>query len=106
MWKVLLYSIATSLVITRNVIELAYIAATCLFTGLSPIHTLTEVKARQIQENNPALGIDCMLNNTNNMKEQRVIETLRSKKQQIVLATQLVKMILKIDDIRSHNDNM
>lgn len=75
-------------------------------SGLSPIHTLTEVKARQIQEKNYALGIDCMLKGTNDMKEQRVIETLRSKKQQIVLATQLVKMILKIDDIRSPNDNM
>ncbi|KAG8291852.1 T-complex protein 1 subunit epsilon [Homalodisca vitripennis] len=75
-------------------------------SGLSPIHTLTEVKARQIQENNPALGIDCMLKGTNDMKGQHVIETLRSKKQQIVLATQLVKMILKIDDIRSPNDNM
>jgi T-complex protein 1 subunit epsilon len=40
------------------------------------------------------------------MKEQNVIESLRSKKQQIVLATQLVKMILKIDDIRSPNDGM
>lgn len=35
------------------------------------------------------------------MKEQHVIETLHSKKQQILLATQLVKMILKIDDIRT-----
>ncbi len=35
------------------------------------------------------------------MKQQNVIETLIGKKQQISLATQLVKMILKIDDIRS-----
>lgn len=35
------------------------------------------------------------------MKEQNVIETLLAKKQQLTLATQLVKMILKIDDIRS-----
>jgi len=75
-------------------------------SGLSPIHTLTEVKARQLKENNPALGIDCMLKGTSDMKEQHVIESLRSKKQQIVLATQLVKMILKIDDIRSPNDGM
>jgi T-complex protein 1 subunit epsilon len=33
-------------------------------SGLSPIHTLTEVKARQVKENNPALGIDCMLKGT------------------------------------------
>lgn len=35
------------------------------------------------------------------MKQQHVIETLVAKKQQLTLATQLVKMILKIDDIRS-----
>lgn len=34
------------------------------------------------------------------MKTQSVIETLIGKKQQIALATQLVRMILKIDDIR------
>ena len=37
------------------------------------------------------------------MKQQNVIETLVSKKQQIMLATQVVKMILKIDDIRAPN---
>lgn len=40
------------------------------------------------------------------MKEQHVIETLHSKKQQILLATQLVKMILKIDDIRAPGEIM
>lgn len=35
------------------------------------------------------------------MKAQNVIETLTSKKQQLSLATQLVKMILKIDDVRN-----
>lgn len=39
------------------------------------------------------------------MKQQNVIESLHSKKQQILLAAQLVKMILKIDDIRSPGDN-
>ena len=34
-------------------------------SGLSPIHTLTEVKSRQVKEQNPALGIDCMLIGTN-----------------------------------------
>lgn len=38
------------------------------------------------------------------MKKQNVIESLHSKKQQLVLATQLVKMILKIDDVRSPAD--
>ena len=35
------------------------------------------------------------------MKTQHVVETLLAKKQQFTLATQMVKMILKIDDIRS-----
>jgi T-complex protein 1 subunit epsilon len=34
------------------------------------------------------------------MKEQCVVEALIGKKQQILLATQLVRMILKIDDVR------
>ena len=38
------------------------------------------------------------------MKDQHVIETLHSKKQQIMLAAQVVKMILKIDDIRAPSD--
>ena len=70
-------------------------------SGLSPIHTLTEVKARQVSEKNSALGIDCAHKDTLDMKAQHVIETLHSKKQQLLLATQLVKMILKIDDIRT-----
>lgn len=35
------------------------------------------------------------------MREQGVIETLIGKQQQLMLATQVVKMILKIDDVIS-----
>jgi len=69
--------------------------------GLPPIETLTDIKSRQVSENNAALGVNCMELGSSDMKEQSVIETLHSKKSQIQLATQLVKMILKIDDIRS-----
>lgn len=69
--------------------------------GLNAIDTLTEIKARQVSEKNSALGVNCMENGAGDMKELHVIETLHSKKSQIQLATQLVKMILKIDDIRS-----
>lgn len=68
--------------------------------GLMAIDALADSKSRQISENNPFLGIDCLKKGTCDMKEQHVIETLVSKKQQILLATQVVKMILKIDDIR------
>ena len=68
-------------------------------SGLSPITALSEVKARQVTEGNPHLGIDCMGTGTNDMRAQRVFETLVGKQQQLLLATQLVKLILKVDDI-------
>uniref|UniRef100_A0A3B3SES7 Chaperonin containing TCP1, subunit 5 (epsilon) n=1 Tax=Paramormyrops kingsleyae TaxID=1676925 RepID=A0A3B3SES7_9TELE len=74
-------------------------------SGMSPIQTMTEVRARQVKEDNPALGIDCLHQGTNDMKQQHVIETLIGKKQQISLATQVVKMILKIDDIRNPGES-
>ncbi|GFY54743.1 t-complex protein 1 subunit epsilon [Trichonephila inaurata madagascariensis] len=70
-------------------------------SGLNPMEEVTAIKARQIKEKNPWLGVDCMGKGTCDMKAQHVIETLTSKKQQISLATQLVRMILKIDDIRT-----
>uniref|UniRef100_A0A182W6S4 T-complex protein 1 subunit epsilon n=1 Tax=Anopheles minimus TaxID=112268 RepID=A0A182W6S4_9DIPT len=73
-------------------------------SGLSPIETLSELKARQGTENSSTLGVDCMLTGNSDMKDHHVIESLHSKKQQIVLATQLVKMILKIDDVRTPAD--
>ena len=36
---------------------------------------------------------------TCDMKDQKVFETLKAKQQQFLLATQVVKMILKIDDV-------
>lgn len=74
-------------------------------SGLSPIETLSELKARQGTENSSTFGVDCMLTGNSDMKEHHVIESLHSKKQQIVLATQLVKMILKIDDVRTPADH-
>lgn len=73
-------------------------------SGLEPIKTLANVKSQQATEGNPRLGIDCLGKGTADMKEQLVIETLLSKKQQIMLAAQVVKMILKIDDIRAPSD--
>lgn len=75
-------------------------------SGLAPIQTVAEVKSRQVTEGKAYLGIDCMNRGTCDMKEQKVIETLHSKKQQIMLATQVVKMILKIDDVRTQNAMM
>lgn len=88
-------------------------------SGLSPIETLAEIKAQQATTQNPRLGVDCLYKNSNgkeivqiqkletqtliphitDMKEQHVYDPLISKRQQFLLATQLVKMILKIDDV-------
>lgn len=45
-------------------------------SGMNPIQTMTEVRARQVKENNPALGIDCLQKGTNGknctvVKEER-----------------------------------
>ncbi|XP_061419394.1 T-complex protein 1 subunit epsilon [Lethenteron reissneri] len=76
-------------------------------SGLNSIGALAEVRSRQLAEKKPYLGINCMQSSSKgDMKEQHVIETLIGKKQQISLATQMVKMILKIDDIRSPGENI
>ena len=68
-------------------------------SGLSSIESLAAMKTRQIEEKNPWLGVDCKQAGTCDMKQQKVLETLHGKKQQLLLATQVVKMILKIDDV-------
>ncbi|KAI0649423.1 chaperonin Cpn60/TCP-1 family [Trametes meyenii] len=68
-------------------------------SGLSPIETLAEVKSRQVKEGDPTLGIDCLSKGENDMKKQNVYDPLISKRQQYLLATQLVRAVLKIDDV-------
>lgn len=34
-------------------------------SGKSPIHTLADIKSRQLKEKNPFLGIDCLNKDTN-----------------------------------------
>lgn len=73
-------------------------------SGFSPIQALSEVKSAQAKDNNPYLGVDCLQKGTMNMKDQKVFETLQGKQKQFQLATQLVRMILKIDDVISNSD--
>jgi T-complex protein 1 subunit epsilon len=67
-------------------------------SGLPAIETVSRVKSLQQTESNPRLGVDCVGKGTHDMKAQGVFEALISKQQQILLATQVVKMILKVDD--------
>jgi T-complex protein 1 subunit epsilon len=73
-------------------------------SGLPRIETVAAVKSRQVSEKNSRLGIDCVGAGTNDMKEQHVFESLIGKTQQFLLATQVVKMILKIDDVIKPGD--
>jgi len=83
-------------------------------SGYSPIEELAELKNKQIQTNCSRFGLS--VNNTDNegslattattskfhstdMRDISVFESLVGKQSQIQLATQVVKMILKIDDV-------
>ncbi|CCH60868.1 hypothetical protein TBLA_0D03690 [Henningerozyma blattae CBS 6284] len=68
-------------------------------SGLDPIETLTTLKSKQIKEHTSVFGVDCLGKGSNNMKELFVVDPFIGKKQQILLATQLCRMILKIDNV-------
>lgn len=73
-------------------------------SGLSPIDALADVKSQQVTSQNYRLGIDCVGSGTNDMKMQHVFDPLLSKRQQYLLATQLVRAVLKIDDVITDNE--
>jgi len=68
-------------------------------SGLNAIQVLSEIKATQVRTGEHHIGVDCLCSGTNDMKRQRVFETLKGKQQQLLLATQMVRMVLKIDDV-------
>lgn len=82
--------------------------------GLSPIEEVAAIKSRQVKENCPTIGLGLMsvdqaelkthgstAYHSTDMKELGVFETLIGKQEQLQLAAQVVKMILKIDDVIS-----
>lgn len=83
--------------------------------GLSPIEEVAAIKSRQVKQNNPTIGLGLVHlderskldmfgkknDHTTDMKDLGVFETLIGKQQQLQLAAQVVKMILKIDDVIS-----
>ncbi len=68
-------------------------------SGYSPISYVSKLKEEQESEKLPFFGVDGLRKGTTHMMEQGVYESVMSKKQQFELATQVVKMILKIDDV-------
>ncbi|KAK1082391.1 T-complex protein 1 subunit epsilon [Friedmanniomyces endolithicus] len=61
---------------------------------------VAELKARQGRgEGRGVLGVDCMQTGSNDMKKHFVIDPLISKRQQLLLATQLCRMVLKVNNV-------
>mmetsp|Transcript_46895 Transcript_46895/g.111659 ORF Transcript_46895/g.111659 Transcript_46895/m.111659 type:complete len:546 (+) Transcript_46895:134-1771(+) len=73
-------------------------------SGLSAIGEMSRTKALQQEKKNPWHGVDCMQTGITDMWEQNVYEACASKVNQLRLATQVVKMILKIDDVITPSD--
>jgi len=82
--------------------------------GLSPINEVTAIKSRQVKEGIHTIGLGLLPldetelkidstrgDHTMDMKELGVFETLIGNQQQLQLAAQVVKMILKVDDVIS-----
>ncbi len=88
-------------------------------SGLSPIETLASIKSKHVKDKNSRLGVDCMQTGNNgkyskslssigrhlanssmlDMRENFVIDPLIGKRQQLLLATQLCRMVLKVNNV-------
>lgn len=68
-------------------------------SGLSAIETLAAIKSRQVKESNTRLGVDCMQTGSNDMRDHFVIDPFIGKRQQLLLATQLCRMVLKVNNV-------
>lgn len=68
-------------------------------SGYNAIQYVSDLKKQQVSTNCSFYGVDAMNTKNNNMLEEGIYESVMSKKQQLQLATQVVKMILKIDDV-------
>lgn len=73
-------------------------------SGLIPIDAVAALKSQQTAQKSHRLGIDCSGAGTNDMHAQNVTDPLISKRQQLLLSTQLVRMILKIDDVITQSE--
>lgn len=71
-------------------------------SGLNPISTLAEVKSMQVKAGDKGrghFGVDCMQRGSSDMREAFVIDPLIGKRQQLMLATQLCRMVLKVNNV-------
>ncbi|KFD47042.1 hypothetical protein M513_12085 [Trichuris suis] len=73
-------------------------------SGLSPLATIAELKKKQVEGNKPYLGV-AFADGSEDMKAEKVFETLIGKRQQFALATQVARMILRVDDVNSQAED-
>jgi thermosome len=66
--------------------------------GMDPIDTMTELRASQ-SKGNKWTGVDCRNTKVTDMYKQNVLEPLVIKQQIVKSATEVVSMILRIDDV-------
>nr|XP_027205405.1 T-complex protein 1 subunit epsilon-like [Dermatophagoides pteronyssinus] len=67
--------------------------------GFQGFQVATAARAAQLQLQDSSIGIDCSSGEPRSMSAAGVFESLDSKVHQILLATQIVKMVLRIDDV-------
>jgi len=68
-------------------------------SGYDPVRSVSSLEKEQRRTMNYNLGINCENGSIDNMIKLRVFETLKSKQQQMQVATQMAIAILKIDDM-------
>ncbi len=68
-------------------------------SGLDAIDTIVSLRSKHQDSNNKAVGVDVINSKIADMKEKNVIEPLNLKTQVINSASEVVEMILRIDDI-------
>eukprot|EP00933_Yihiella_yeosuensis_P060703 TRINITY_DN6345_c0_g1_i1.p1 TRINITY_DN6345_c0_g1~~TRINITY_DN6345_c0_g1_i1.p1 ORF type:complete len:545 (-),score=117.99 TRINITY_DN6345_c0_g1_i1:165-1799(-) len=73
-------------------------------SGLVAIAVMSNLQAKHEATNCPCHGVDCLQLGTTDMWQQNVYESYAAKCSQLRLATQVVKLILKIDDVITSED--
>ncbi|MES1906708.1 MAG: T-complex protein 1 subunit epsilon, partial [Paramarteilia canceri] len=70
-------------------------------SGLDSKSIVAKLKAKIFDSGNSRwLGVDALQKGTEDMKEQRVVESLSQKCQQIMQATEVFRSIIKVDTVR------
>ncbi|KAK1347636.1 subunit epsilon of T-complex protein 1 [Hamiltosporidium tvaerminnensis] len=68
-------------------------------SDLDAVEYISDLKKKQRETGCVSLGVDCMVNNEIDMKKNFVFDSLKSKSHLFRMATQMVNMILKIDEV-------